>query len=69
MLFINNSVKSIELEPVKGRKLIVHKAVGNVCFFEFEELMDAIMGDTDFRIICKHFRAIFVRGMRKIDSN
>jgi len=25
------------------------------------------MGDTDFRIICKHFKAIFIRGMKRID--
>ena len=35
--------------------------------YDFNELMDSVMGDTDFRIICKTFRAIFIRKMRKIE--
>lgn len=31
--------------------------------------MEAIMGDSDFRAICKHFKAIFITNMRKIDQN
>lgn len=31
--------------------------------------MEAIMGDTDYRAICKHFKAIFIAKMRKIGSN
>lgn len=27
------------------------------------------MGDSDFRAICKHFKAIFITNMRKIDQN
>jgi predicted ATPase len=30
--------------------------------------MEAVMGDTDFRAICKHFKAIFISGMRHIDT-
>lgn len=37
--------------------------------YDFPELMEAIMGDTDFRIICKHFKAIFITNMRKIDRS
>lgn len=31
--------------------------------------MEAVMGDTDYRAICKHFKAIFIINMRKIGSN
>lgn len=27
------------------------------------------MGDSDFRAICKHFKAIFIINMRKIDQH
>ena len=28
--------------------------------------MESTMGDSDFRAICKNFKAIFIRDMRKI---
>lgn len=28
--------------------------------------MDSIMGDTDFRILCKRYRAIFIQNVRPI---
>jgi predicted ATPase len=48
---------------VRGRKIKVERAVGDVCLFEFNELVEAVMGDSDFRAICKHFRAIFITGV------
>jgi predicted ATPase len=30
--------------------------------------MEAVMGDTDFRAICKHFKAVFIRGVKQIDT-
>jgi len=54
------------LEPVKGRKLTVPFAYNKVCFYEFEDLVDRIMGDSDFRAICKNFKAIIIRNMRVI---
>jgi predicted ATPase len=59
----------VELEPVRGRKLIVERADSEVCVFEFGELMEAVMGDTDYRAICKNFRAIFITNMRSIGRN
>lgn len=43
--------------------------MGDVCLFEFSELVEAVMGDSDFRAICKHFRAIFITGVHRISSN
>jgi predicted ATPase len=34
--------------------------------YNFSELMEDTMGDVDFRAICKHFKAIVIRNMRKI---
>ena len=31
--------------------------------------MEAIMGDADFRAICKNFRAIFIKNMRPIKTH
>lgn len=31
--------------------------------------MESTMGDYDFRAICKNFKAIVIRGMRKIKPN
>jgi len=37
-----------------------------VCFYEFNDLVEKIMGDSDFRAICQNFKAIVIRNMRQI---
>ena len=34
--------------------------------YYFHELMEGVMGDSDFRAICKQFKAIIIRNMREI---
>lgn len=52
-----------------GRQLKIPFTKGNVCFYEFNDLVEKVMGDTDFRAICKNFKAIVIRNMRKITRN
>lgn len=54
------------MEPVKGRKLVVPKVLNGTCLYDFDELVEGVMGDVDFRAICKRFRAIFIRNVKPI---
>lgn len=54
------------VEPVKGRTITVPRSCNHVCVYYFNELMESVMGDTDFRAICKNFKAIIIRNMREI---
>lgn len=49
-----------------GRKLKVPRTCNQVCLYYFHELMESVMGDSDFRIICKNYKAIIIRNMRPI---
>ena len=69
MYFTSHSVSKIKLEPVKGRKLKVPKVLNGTCLYEFDELVEGIMGDVDFRAICKQFRAIFIKNVRPIQPH
>lgn len=64
-----DEVTPVTLEPVKGRNIVVHRALNQVCFYDFEELLNAIMGDADFRAIAKNFKAIFIKNFRPIKSH
>ena len=54
------------MEPIKGRKITVKRAAKNVCFYTFDELTNDVIGDADFRIICKHFKAIFIKDAKPV---
>jgi predicted ATPase len=54
------------VEPIQGRQLTIPKACNLVCIYNFNELMENTMGDSDFRAICKAFKAVIIRNMRKI---
>jgi predicted ATPase len=56
----------VKLEPVPGRILKVPRACNQVCIYYFHELMENVMGDSDFRAICKNFKAIIIKNMRQI---
>lgn len=57
------------LEPVPGRKLKIPRSCNQVCMYYFHELMESVMGDSDFRAICKNYKAIIIRNMRQIKRN
>ena len=57
-------VKEEVLEPVPGRKLKIPRSCNKVCSYYFHELMESVMGDSDFRAICKNYKAIIIRNMR-----
>jgi len=40
-----------------------------VCYYSFEELTEEVLGDVDFRAICKRFRAIFIRDAKQVTGN
>lgn len=52
-----------------GRALKIPFTKNNVCYYEFNELVEKVMGDTDFRAICQNFKAIIIRNMRQIKRN
>ncbi len=52
-----------------GRQLKIPMANGLVCFYEFKDLVEKIMGDSDFRAICQNFKAIIIRNMTQIKRN
>ena len=62
----NPLFEEIQIEPIPGRILKVSRACNGVCMYYFHELMEGVMGDSDFRAICKQFKAIIIRNMREI---
>ena len=69
-MFINfNSDKPLEIEVIAGRNLIVPRSNKGVCMYYFDELCQSVMGDTDFRAICRNHKAIIVKHIPHIDLN
>ena len=62
-------VKEDVIEPVPGRKLKIPRSKNQVCIYYFHELFDSVMGDADFRAICKNYKAIVIKEMKQIKSN
>ena len=69
MYIRHHTVTKVTLEPVKGRKLKVPKVLNGTCLYDFDELVEGVMGDVDFRAICKRFRAIFIRNVVPIQPH
>lgn len=60
-------VKPLTLEAIAGRNIVVPRSNNGVCMYYFDELCRSVMGDSDFRAICRNHKAMILKHIPAID--